>query len=152
VIYLLRHGTAEDGASKDDADRELTDAGRRQSEAAGEAMRALGWGIEACLTSPKVRARDTALLACASLGVEPEETDDLRGGPVDLLGLSAGRGDVLLVGHEPDLSNAIAQVTGGQVKLRKGGLAAVDGRLLKLLLGPDELAAIAAGSPGGTDR
>ena len=143
MIYLLRHGTAEDGGGKDDADRELTEEGRRQSEAAGEAIRALGWEIDACLTSPKVRARDTALLACRSLGIEPEETDDLRGGPVDLLGLSAGRGDVLLVGHEPDFSNAIAQVTGGQVKLRKGGLAVVHGRLLRLLLGPAELAAIA---------
>lgn len=143
MIYLLRHGTAEDGNGKDDAERELTEEGRRQSEAAGEAMRTLGLSVDACLTSPKARGRDTARLACRSLGVEPEETDDLRGGPVDLLGLSAGRGDVLLVGHEPDFSNAIAQVTGGQVKLRKGGLATVDGRLLRLLLGPDELAAIA---------
>ena len=148
MIYLLRHGTAEEGAEKADAERELTEEGRRQSEAAGEAIRALGLTVEACLTSPKVRARDTALLACRSLGVEPTETDDLRGGPVDMLGLAAGRGDVLLVGHEPDFSNAIAQVTGGQVKLRKGGLAAVDGRLLRLLLGPDELAAIADGKGG----
>jgi phosphohistidine phosphatase len=148
VIYLLRHGTAEDGEGKDDFDRELTEKGRSQSEAAGRAIRALGWEIDACLTSPKVRARDTALLACEHLGLEPEETDDLRGGPVDLLGLSAGRGDVLLVGHEPDFSNAVAQVTGGQVKLRKGGVAVVDGRLLRLLLGPDELAAIGAAQPG----
>ena len=142
MVYLLRHGTAEDGASKDDAERELTDKGRRQSDAAGRALKVLAPDIETCLSSPKVRARDTARIACEHLGLDVEETAELRGGPVDLLALAAGRGDVLLVGHEPDFSNAVAAVTGAQVKLRKGGLAAVDGRLLHLLLSPAALAAI----------
>jgi len=143
VIYLLRHGTAEDGEGKDDAERELTDEGRRESDAAGRALAVLAPELDACLTSPKVRARDTARIACEHLGIAVEETPELRGGPVDLLALSAGRGDVLLVGHEPDFSNAIAAVTGAQVKLRKGGVAAVEGRLLHLLLNPAALAAIA---------
>jgi phosphohistidine phosphatase len=142
VIYLLRHGTAEDGGDKDDAERELTEDGRRESDAAGRALRVLAPDLAACLSSPKVRGRDTALIACAHLGLEVEETDDLRGGPVDLLALSAGRGDVLLVGHEPDFSNAVAAVTGAQIKLRKGGLAAVEGRLLHLLLTPAALDAV----------
>ena len=146
MIYLLRHGTAEDGGSKDDAERELTEKGRRQSDAAGRALTVLAPDIEVCLTSPKVRARDTARIACEHLGIEIEETQELRGGPVDLLALSAGRGDVLLVGHEPDFSNAIAALTGAQVKLRKGGVAAVDGRLLHLLLTPAALAATARAS------
>jgi len=146
VIYLLRHGAAEDGAEKDDADRELTDKGRHQSDAAGRALRVLAPGLEACLSSPKVRARDTARIACEHLGLEVEETPELRGGPVDLLALAAGRGDVLLVGHEPDFSNAIAAVTGAQVKLRKGGLAAIEGRLVHLLLTPSALAAAGGGS------
>jgi len=45
----------------------------------------------------------------------------------------------LLVGHEPDLSDAIAALTGARVKLRKGGLAALDGRLLHVLVRPKEL-------------
>jgi len=146
VIYLLRHGAAEDGAEKDDADRELTDKGRHQSDAAGRALRVLAPGLEACLSSPKVRARDTARIACEHLGLEVEETPELSGGPVDLLALAAGRGDVLLVGHEPDFSNAIAAVTGAQVKLRKGGLAAIEGRLVHLLLTPSALAAAGGGS------
>lgn len=145
MIYLLRHGAAEDGEGKDDAARELTGKGRRQAEAAGKALAALGVELDACLTSPKVRARDTARIACEPLGIEAEEVAELRGGPFDALGLASGRGDLLLVGHEPDFSNEIARITGAQVKLRKGGLAAVHGRLLHLLLRPDELAAIAAG-------
>ena len=146
MIYLLRHGTAEEGASKDDAERELTDEGRSESDAAGRALAILARDLEGCLSSPKVRARDTARIACEHLGLEVEETDELRGGPVDLLALSAGRGDLLLVGHEPDFSNAVAAVTGAQVKLRKGGIAAVEGRLLHLLLGPAALAAIGRGA------
>jgi phosphohistidine phosphatase len=144
VIYMLRHGDAEQGEGKPDEERALTEKGRRQSEAAGVALAKLGVELEACLTSPKVRARDTARLACGQLGLEPEEARDLRGGPFDARALAAGRGPVLLVGHEPDMSAEIARISGGQVKLRKGGLAALDGRLLHLLLRPSELAAIAA--------
>jgi phosphohistidine phosphatase len=90
-----------------------------------------------------VRARDTAAIACGHLGLEPEEIPELRGGLIDARALAAGRGDVLLVGHEPDFSDEIAHLTGGQIKLKKGGLAAVDGRLLHLLLRPADLRAIA---------
>jgi phosphohistidine phosphatase len=144
VIYLLRHAAAEDGEGKPDEDRELTEKGRRQSEQAGRALNALGVELDACLTSPKVRARDTARIACEQLGLEPEETIDLSGGPFDARELAAGRGDVLLVGHEPDMSNEIARLTGGQVKLKKGGLAIVEGRLLHGLLRPADLKRIAA--------
>jgi len=143
VIYLLRHGDAEPGNGKPDAERELTEKGRRQAEAAGRALAALGVKLDACLTSPKVRARDTAAIACGHLGLEPEEIPELRGGLIDARALAAGRGDVLLVGHEPDFSDEIAHLTGGQIKLKKGGLAAVEGRLLHLLLRPADLKAIA---------
>jgi phosphohistidine phosphatase len=143
VIYLFRHGAAEDDDGKPDGERELTEKGRRQSEAAGRAMAALGVEIDACLTSPKVRARDTARLACEELGVDVEEVNELRGGPFDAPQLAAGRGDVLLVGHEPDLSEEVARLTGANVKLKKGGLAVVDGSTLLALLRPAELRAIA---------
>ena len=103
MIYLLRHGDAEhdDG---DDAARKLTPKGKRQSKAAGGALAALGAEIDACLTSPKARAAETARLACEALSIEPETAVELRGGGFDAPALAAGRGDVLLVGHEPDLS------------------------------------------------
>jgi len=141
VIWLLRHGEAEDEApgAGGDSERRLTAKGEKQSKAAGRALEALGPDLEACLASPKVRARDTAELACAALGLEVELDDRLRGGGFDPNDLAAGRGDVLLIGHEPDLSDAIAALTGARVKLRKGGLAALDGRLLHALLTPAQL-------------
>jgi phosphohistidine phosphatase len=145
VIYLLRHGDAEAG-NGDDAARRLTPKGERQAEAAGRALAALGAGIDACLTSPKVRAAGTARLACDALGLEPEIAEELRGGRFDSLGLSAGRGDVLLVGHEPDFSAEVGRLTGASAKLRKGGLAIVDGSVLVALLRPKDLAVIAAGA------
>lgn len=144
MIYLLRHGDAEAG-NGDDAVRHLTSKGERQAEAAGRALAALGAAIDACLTSPKVRAAETARLACRALGLEPEIADELRGGGFDSLGLSAGRGDVLLVGHEPDFSAEVSRLTGAKVRLRKGGLAIIDGSTLVALQRPKDLAAIAVG-------
>jgi phosphohistidine phosphatase len=143
VIYLLRHGDAEDG-NGDDAARQLTPKGERQAKAAGSALLALGAEPNACLASPKVRAAETARLACRPLGLQAEIADELRGGSFDPLGLTAGRGDVLLVGHEPDFSVEVARLTGAKVKLRKGGLAVIDGSTLVALLRPKDLAAIAA--------
>lgn len=142
MIYLLRHGDAEEGLG-DDAARRLTLKGERQAEAAGRALAALAAKPDACLTSPKVRAADTAKLACEALGLEPEVSEELRGGPFDSAALATGRGDALLVGHEPDFSSEVARLTGANVKLRKGGLAIVDGSTLIALLRPKDLAAIA---------
>lgn len=142
MIYLLRHGDAEDG-NGDDAARRLTPKGERQAEAAGRALAALGAEIDTCLTSPKVRAADTARLACRALGLAPEDAEELCGGAFDSLGLVAGRGNALLVGHEPDFSSEVARLTGAKVKLRKGGLAIVDGGALLALLRPKDLLAIA---------
>ena len=142
MIWLLRHGDAADGTP--DAERPLTDKGRRQSRAAGEALQALGVALDACLTSPKVRAAQTAELACAGLGIDPQTEPELSGGPFDAEALSAGLGDnVMLVGHDPDFSMAVHDLTGARVKLKKGGLAGVDGSDLIVLLRPKELRGIA---------
>lgn len=146
MIFLLRHGDAEDG-SGDDAARRLTAKGERQARDAGRAISALGTRIDACLTSPRIRAAETARLACEALGIEPETAAELGGGRFDSLALAAGRGEVLLVGHEPDFSDEVARLTGGRVKLRKGGLAIVDGSTLVALLRPGDL----RGSPLGRD-
>jgi phosphohistidine phosphatase len=143
VIWLLRHGDAEDGGGKPDADRELTEKGKRQSRDAGKALKALGVKLDVCLTSPKVRARQTAELACEALGAEVEDDQRLSGGDFDPLELAAGRGEVMLVGHEPDFSSAVALVTGSRVKMKKGGVAAIDDHLLHALLRPKDLKGIA---------
>jgi phosphohistidine phosphatase len=144
VIYLLRHGDAEDGEGDDDG-RRLTPKGRRQAENAGLALAATGAEIDACLTSPKLRAAETAALTCPRLAVEPEVDQRLRGGAFDALEIVAGRGDdVLLVGHEPDFSAEVGRLTGTRAKLKKGGLAIVDGSTLLALLRPKDLTAAAA--------
>lgn len=142
MIYLLRHGETEDGAGNDAA-RRLTEKGERQARDAGRALAALGVEVDACLASPKVRALETARLACEALGVEVELTEALRGGPFDALELAAGRGDVLLVGHEPDFSAEAGRLTGAKVAMKKGGIAVVDGSTLLALLRPKELRRIA---------
>jgi phosphohistidine phosphatase len=145
VIWLLRHGDAQDGSP--DAERPLSDKGREQSRVAGAALKSLGVEIDACLTSPKVRAADTARLACAELGdVEPQLEPKLAGGPFDAEALAAGLGDdVLLVGHDPDFSAAVHSLTGAQVRMKKGALAGVDRGELLVLMRPRELKAIAGG-------
>jgi phosphohistidine phosphatase len=142
MIWFLRHGEAED--TEPDFDRRLTPKGERQARDAGAALALLGVEIEVCLTSPKVRARETARLACEPLGVEVTVDERLTGGRFDPLDLTAGLDDVLLVGHEPDFSDAIAHLTGGRVDMKKGGLAAVDDRGLRVLLRPREAKALAS--------
>ena len=142
MIWLLRHGDAEDGSP--DSERPLTEKGREQSRAVGAALKALGVELDACLTSPKVRSADTARLACEPLGVEPQLEPKLAGGPFDAEALAAGLGDdVLLVGHDPDFSMAVHALTGAQVRMKKGGLAGVEKGELMVLLRPRELRRLA---------
>ncbi len=142
MIWLLRHGDAEDGSP--DAERRLTEKGEEQARAAGAALARLGVELDACVTSPKVRARDTARLACEPLNVEVTEDDRLEGGPFDVGEVAAGRGDeLLLVGHDPDFSMALHSETGAQVRMPKGAIAAIDRGELKVLLRPHELRALA---------
>lgn len=144
MLWLLRHGDAADGSP--DAERPLTGKGEGQARAAGQALAALGVEMDACLTSPKLRAADTARLACEPLGVDPQHEPKLAGGPFDAEALAAGLGDnVLLVGHDPDFSMAVHDLTGAQVRMKKGGLAGVEKGELIVLLRPAELAAIAEG-------
>ena len=142
MIWLLRHGEAEEGTP--DAERKLTEKGEAQSRAAGAALKRLGLKLDACVSSPKVRALDTARLASEQLGVEATTDERLAGGPFDPREVAAGLGDeVMLVGHEPDFSMALHRMTGAQVRMKKGGLAAVDRGELKVLLRPADLRALA---------
>lgn len=143
MIWLLRHGDAEAGSGGDDASRRLTAKGERQARAAGLALARLGVELDACLTSPRVRALATAQLACEPHAVEIEAADELRGGDFDLSALAAGRGSVLLVGHEPDFSRAVQVATGARVDFKKGGLAAIDDGELHALLRPRQIREIA---------
>jgi phosphohistidine phosphatase len=129
-LWLLRHGEAVPHDSKPDADRELTARGERQAIAAGAALARLGVEFAACYTSPKVRARDTARLACQALNVEPVQTpvlgDDFDSD--DALELLMAHDDderVLVVGHNPSFEQVVLDLTGGRVDFKKGGVVAI---------------------------
>jgi phosphohistidine phosphatase len=141
MLWLLRHGEAQDG--KPDDARPLTRRGERQARAAGMAMARLGITLDACLTSPKLRARQTAKLACEPLGVEVTVEPRLSGEPFDARDLVAGLDDVMLVGHDPSFSLTLHELTGAQARLHKGGLAGIEKGELVTLLRPRELQAIA---------
>jgi phosphohistidine phosphatase len=141
MIWLLRHAEAEPG-SPDEA-RKLTPKGEEQARSAGLALARLGVKPDLCLTSPRVRAVQTAELACEPLGVQVTIEPRLSGGPFDPEELAAGVGEVLLVGHDPDFSMAVHDMTGAQVRLRKGGLAAVNKGELVVVVRPRETTEIA---------
>ncbi len=152
-LWLLRHGEAVPHDSKPDEERELTARGERQAAAAGAALARLGLEFAACYASPKVRAMQTAKLACETLNVEPEVEQALGNGfeagdARELL----GRHDdddarVLVVGHEPSFSQVVGDLTGARIDFKKGAVAAVRvrgarGELL-VLLRPRELESLA---------
>lgn len=141
MLWLLRHAEATDGLP--DEERPLTELGARHAEAAGLALARLGVPIDVCLSSPKVRALQTARLACEPLGVSVTTSQALAGEPFDVHELTAGLGEVLLVGHDPSFSLTLHDLTGTQSRMRKGGLAGVAKGELVVLMRPAELAAIA---------
>jgi phosphohistidine phosphatase len=144
-LWLLRHGEAEPHDSRSDDERRLTPRGEDQSRAAGRALAAMDVVFQAVYTSPKVRARDTAKLACEALGTEPLEHAPLREGfsADDARELLHADERILVVGHEPDFSQVVHDLTGARIDLKKGGLAGVrmDGARGELiaLLRPREL-------------
>jgi len=160
LLYLVRHGIAVDrtptgagrGASHalhaghdvmPDAERPLTLRGRKRSRAAAEGLRALGAKPDAMLTSPLVRAEQTAKLFAQAFDFPADEirlTDTLKssGVPADLLRElgKLGAEEVMCFGHEPHLSHVIAYLlhtrTAG-TELRRAGVACFE---LKTLLPP----------------
>lgn len=160
-LWLLRHAEAEPHGTRTDAARRLTERGRAQAHAAGVAIERLQSGFELVLFSPKARARETAELAAEGWDQRQRELlsvhQPLAGSFDAAQALEAMSGvgvdgRLLMVGHEPDLSHVVGQLTGGRVDVKKGGLAIVrlDGASGELvaLVRPRELALIAGGVGG----
>jgi phosphohistidine phosphatase len=147
-VWLLRHGEAVPHDSKPDDERELTPRGRRQAEAAGTALAKLNVEFAACYTSPKLRAVETAQLACRSLNIEPSVAVSIAGrfsryDVLELLHAHGGEDRILIIGHEPTFSQVVHEFTGAQIDFKKGGIAGfrTSGELL-VLMRPRELEAI----------
>ena len=154
-LWLLRHGEAEPHGTTNDDDRALTERGRDQARAAGLALKAMDVAFQYVFTSPKVRAADTAELACVALGCSPvvhaplRQEFDVREATALLLAAGDDK-RILLVGHEPDFSQVVHDLTGARIDLKKGGAAGIRmehagrGELVSLLR-PRELDRLASG-------
>jgi phosphohistidine phosphatase len=133
-LGLLRHAHAGDPAAWDRPDdlRPLSDKGRQQAERLGRLLAAAGFVPDAVLTSPRVRAHETADLVAEHLDV-PVRIDRRLGGLLDLASVEAILDDAgspvrpILVGHDPDFSDLLAQLTGSPgLRMRKGAFALLD--------------------------
>ena len=126
-VYLCRHAKAAPG-EPDDL-RELTPKGRRQAEALGEQLAALPNPPALVLSSPLVRARQTAEAIAAATGAQLEIERRLAPGATvdDLRDAVAGRdGPVATVGHQPDCSEIAFAVTGFDPGFSPGAMAQLD--------------------------
>jgi phosphohistidine phosphatase len=137
-LILWRHADAEDGAP--DLERSLTPKGRK------DAARVAAWLSKRLpkdfrlVASPAARAQETAQALNAKI-----ETDKrlAPGASVDDILKAAGRGGtVVIVGHQPDLGQALAHLIGGQQaewRLKKGALWWIEDDLVKAVVSPDLL-------------
>jgi phosphohistidine phosphatase len=139
TLYMLRHALAEDLApGGDDYDRRLTQDGCDRTREAAVGMRALGLKFDVILSSPKVRALETASLVAGAYDKQPapEPIDALRDEipaerAVAALSPYFMLKHVLIVGHEPQLSAICSLILTGnrdllKMDLKKGGCVAID--------------------------
>ncbi len=156
TLYLLRHAHAGNPTrwAGDDDDRPLSDKGRHQAERLGRLLAGTDSAPDQLVTSPRLRAVETAAIVGASLGVAPI-VDPRLAGPLypeiveAILTSARPAARPCLVGHDPDFSSLLGELIGVDfIPMRKGAIARVDfdgairaGRGTLALLLPPELVA-----------
>jgi len=137
-LYLVRHAIAAERGPKypDDRLRPLTVAGSKKFAASVPGLVEMGVAIDFVLTSPLVRARETAQLLAAGLKPKPAITEIEAlapgGRPQAIIEAIKTHGRrhrrLALVGHEPDLGELAARLLGarGMVEFKKGGVCLID--------------------------
>lgn len=153
-LYLLRHAHAGNPANwqGDDAQRPLSPKGRLQAERLGQFLADRAFAPDSIISSPRLRARQTADLVADALGVavtvDPRLAMELDLDVVGSLIEGGGGTSAMLVGHDPDLSDLTATLCGATyLPLRKCALVRIDAALplqpasgiLRWLLPPDLL-------------
>jgi phosphohistidine phosphatase len=155
LLDLLRHADAGDPEAWDrpDSERPLSDKGRKQAKRLGDHLASIGFRAASIITSPKVRAAETAELVAEQIHGNVT-TDDRLAGSLDIDVLEAILGDAgdpdeaMLVGHDPDFSELLSVLCAcAGVTMRKGALARVEidrplragAGTLRWLLAPDAL-------------
>lgn len=154
LLHFLRHADAGDPETwtGPDAARPLSDKGRKQSKRLGDHLASIGFTTDAVITSPKLRAAQTAEIVADPLRVDVSIDDRLAGGleidAIDSVLADAGDpGRVVIVGHDPDFSELLSELVGTRLEMKKGAFATVEvdrplraGRgTLRWLLPPDAL-------------
>ena len=157
ALHLLRHAHAGNPARwpGPDALRPLSERGRRQAERLGRLLAGVDDGPDLFITSPKVRAAETAEIVAAALGAKVVVDDRLAGGLdagvlEDVLTAAGPAERPCIVGHDPDFSELLGELLGTDVvPMRKGAIARVDvdrpimpgGAILRYLVPPELLRA-----------
>ncbi|MCI4354971.1 MAG: histidine phosphatase family protein [Thermoplasmata archaeon] len=136
ALYLLRHAHAGDPArwESDDADRPLSEKGRRQAKDLGGLLALIDEAPDLFITSPKVRSVQTAEIVAKALRDRVKVVVDERlAGALDpalVTDILLAAGPALrpcLVGHDPDFSELLGELVGtSPISMRKGTLARVD--------------------------
>ena len=133
-LILVRHGIAEDRQPHQaDADRQLTHDGIEKTQQVAQGLTRIAPTPDVILTSPRLRAVQTAQILGQAFGVAPAETDALSSSDLNQM-LEVIRaqdaGCVLIVGHEPDFSSLIETIVFskplGTVQMKKAGAALVE--------------------------
>jgi phosphohistidine phosphatase len=155
-LYLLRHADAGDPHTwtGPDDERPLSAKGRQQAERLGRHLKAAGFAPDAIVTSPKIRAADTARLVADPLDSDVT-TDPRLGSGFDMTTLEAildaagSPRKAVFVGHDPDFSEILAELVGApSIPMKKGAIARIDVELpiepgegvLRWLIPPDAVA------------
>lgn len=133
-LFFLRHGIAQDADGRiSDYDRALTEEGRAQLATIAQGLLRMGVKPELILTSPLVRARQTAEIVAPVLDSPLRVADELQlGCTLDDLQRLLGRvqhDSVMLVGHEPDFSSMAARLINADergIVLKRAGLIRVE--------------------------
>jgi phosphohistidine phosphatase len=132
-LDLLRHADAGDPMAWEGADaaRPLSDKGRKQAKRLGEHLAAIGYESDAVISSPKLRAEQTAEIVAELVRVKVTVDERLAGAldlaTVDAIVTDVGRDRVILVGHDPDFSELLSVLCrAAGTTMRKGAFARIE--------------------------
>lgn len=129
-LYFVRHGIAEELAASD-FDRALTKRGRRRVATSAQVMKRLGIAPRQIFSSPRLRARQTAGIIAEALDIPVTLSEAVNFGfdLGDLRRVTRNLGaddEAMFVGHNPDMSLLVSELTGVDASMKKGGLARID--------------------------
>jgi phosphohistidine phosphatase len=130
-LCFLRHGEADwPNWTKPDNERPLTERGRKEMKRVAKFLERLKLVPDVILTSPLPRASQTAEIVGKRLGIELQiESALAHGFNIERLRRLLAKRDaecIMIVGHEPEFSEIIGELTGGKTKISKAGVALLE--------------------------